>query len=123
MGHSYLQVFTDVQADPVVVGVSDEAKANVRSAAVKITEQIHRFRATFRTQQSVQLLSADNLIRGHFRNRGAETGADLFYFRMEESQVYRLTEEDEGGQKREEKDGYLKKGEKEKINGERGTKS
>lgn len=50
MGHSYLQVFTDVQADPVVVGVSDEAKANVRSAAVKITEQIHRFRATFRTQ-------------------------------------------------------------------------
>lgn len=101
MGHSCLQVFTDVQADPVAVGVSDETKANVRSAAVKITEQIHRFRAAFRTQQSVQLLSADNLIRGHVRDRGTETGADLFYFRMEESQVFRLTEEDEGGRKRE----------------------
>lgn len=42
MGHSCLQVFTDVQAYPVAVGMSDEAEAHVGGAAVKITEQIHR---------------------------------------------------------------------------------
>lgn len=81
MGHSCLQVFTDVQADPVAVGVSDEAEAHVGSAAVKITEQIHRSRTAFRTEQSVQLLSANNLVRGDVRDGGTETRARLFYFR------------------------------------------
>lgn len=80
---SCLQVFTDVQADPVTVRVSDEAEAHVRSAAVKITEKIHRCRVSFRTEQSVELLSANNLIRGGIRDRGTETRAHVVYFRMQ----------------------------------------
>lgn len=107
MGQSCLQVFTDVQADPVAVGMSDEAEANVRSAAVKITEQIHGRRTAFGTEQSVQFLSADDLIRSDIRDWGTETGAHLVYFRMWASKVCRIREEDDGGgtRKRERQEG------------------
>lgn len=57
-----LQVFADVQADPVAVRVCDETQPGVCSGVVQVTQQIDCLCTSFRAQKSVELLRADHLV-------------------------------------------------------------
>lgn len=69
---SCLQVFADVQADPVAVGVCDETQPHVCSGVVEVTQQVDRLSACFRAQKSVELLRADHLVRRGLGDRCAD---------------------------------------------------
>lgn len=65
-----------MQADPVAVGVCDEAQARVGGGVVQVTQQVDRLRASFRAQKSVELLRADHLIRRVLGDGGADRQTD-----------------------------------------------
>lgn len=53
-----------MQADPVAVGVRDEAQAHVGGGVVEVTDEIHRLRAAFWTEHAVEFSGSDDLVGG-----------------------------------------------------------
>lgn len=90
-----LQVFEDVQADPVVIRVGDDTQAHVGSGVVQVAQQVHRSAASLRTQQGVQLPTPEQLVgsiaahwsTGRVRKRQRERERDVMSSTCSTSEV------------------------------------